>query len=207
MKRCLRYTLFAILAAALPAVAQVAPSAYSDAMPDQITFTYIHTFEDYSLQTQDGLDNSRLNGVGVEYDYRRYYPIELVASVRDSSGQPLAQHLFTAVAGVGYVRSLAGAMDGRLNETEDHWYERWSPFVALQGGLARTSSRDEMYLYTKPQTGFAFALSAGADYQLRHHWSLRPITFEDEYLPFGVQGQSSTYWNIETGIGYVFHWR
>lgn len=192
---------------ALPGFAQAAPSAYSDSVPDQVTAFYVRTITDYSFNTGTQIERTSLSGGGAEYAYRRFYPFELLGTFRYSYGHVLSQHLFIAAAGVGYSRYVAGVLDGRIQHGGGEWYERWSPFISMQVGLARTSSSQSMYLYTKPMTGFASLLSAGVDYQLRRHIAIRPIFLEDEYLPFGVQGQHSTYWQFGAGVGYTFHWR
>lgn len=204
----LRFVLSAVmlLFAVFPALAQVAPSAYSDTAPDQVTAFYVKTITDYSLEVGHKTTRTSLNGIGIEYAYRHYYPFTIVGTVRYSHGALLSQNLLTAVAGVGYARYVAGVLDGRLQDS-GHWYERWIPFASFQCGFARTNSAKNMYLYTKPKAGFASLLSAGVDYQLRRHVAIRPIFFEDEYLPFAVQGQHSTYWQFGAGVGYTFHWR
>ena len=208
MKTQLTALLAAIfIAASYQASAQVAPAAYSDTQPDQITLSYVRTQDDYALNTGTKLIDTRLIGLGLEYAYRGYYPIEILGSVRYSSGQPLGQKIETAVAGIGYTRSLNGTLEGRLQQMYGHWYERVSPYITFQAGVARTRSNDLMYLYTKPKMGFTSILSAGLDMHPLRHVAIRPIYFEDQYLPFGVQGHTSTYWNFGAGIGYTFHWR
>jgi long-subunit fatty acid transport protein len=68
--------------------------------------------------------------------------------------------------------------------------------------MARTSSGEQMYLYTAPQWGLAFETGVGIDYQFNPHWGIRGVQFENQYLPFGPRG--SVYWSIGAGITYRF---
>jgi len=198
LRRALAFTLFsALLTVGHGASAQVAPAAYADTMSDQITLTGIRTEDDYALKTNSVIQQVRLYGGGMEYRSRRWYPFEVIASARYLAGQPLDQRFITVAGGIGYVRSIP--------YHREHFYERISPLCSLQVGATRTSSPDMMYLYQKPVIGFTMLTSAGIDYHSLGHIVVRPFFVENQYLPFGVQGRSSVYWNYGAGIGFSFH--
>jgi hypothetical protein len=158
-----------------------------DWAPDVVAATFLYTVDDYSLQvSSSSLQRTRLEGVGVEYASRHFYPWEVVGTAQYSGGEPLGQKLLSTEAGVGYCRSL----------------KHWTPFARVVGGAARTSSGDLMYLYQGPKWGLAVSTSTGADYQLTPRWGIRAVQLQNEYLPYGQRG--SVYWSIGTGITYHF---
>ena len=159
-----------------------------DWAPDQLAATFLYTVDDYSLQvTPTNLERTHLGGGSVEYASRHFYPWEIVGSAQYSSGQPLGQKLISAAGGAGYCRS----------------FKHWTSYARVLAGIARTSSNDQMYLYTAPHWGLALNTSVGVDYQLTPRWGIRGVQFENQYLPFGSRG--SVYWSIGTGITYRFH--
>jgi hypothetical protein len=169
-------------------LAQVRPAVTYNWAPDQLAATFLYTVDDYSLEVSPtNLERVRLGGGSVEYALRHFYPWELVGSAQYLSGEPLGQKLISVGGGAGYCRS----------------FKHWTPYARVLGGMARTSSDDQMYLYTAPKWGLAFNTSVGADYQLTPRWGIRGVQFENEYLPFGSRG--SVYWSIGTGITYRFH--
>ena len=169
-------------------LAQGRPEVSYDWAPDQLAATFMYTVDDYSLEVSPAnLERTHLAGGSVEYASRHFYPLELVGSAQYLSGEPLGQKLISVGGGAGYCRS----------------FKRWTPYARVLGGMARTSSDDQMYLYTAPKWGLAFNTSVGADYQLTPRWGIRGVQFENEYLPFGSRG--SVYWSIGTGITYRFH--
>ena len=187
MRRHLATIILGVSFAGISLFAQARHEVSYDWAPDQLAATFMYTVDDYSLQvTPTNLERTRLGGGSVEYASRHFYPWELVGSAQYSSGQPLGQKLISAGGGAGYCRS----------------FKRWTPYARVLGGMARTSSNDEMYLYTAPKWGLAFNTSVGADYQLTPRWGIRGVQFENEYLPFGSRG--SVYWSIGTGITYHF---
>jgi hypothetical protein len=155
--------------------------------PDQLAATFLYTIDDYSLQkSPTNLERTHLGGGNVEYASRHFYPWEIVGAIRYSSGQPLGQKLVSVGGGAGYCRNI----------------KHWTPYARVLSGIARTSSNDEMYLYSAPKWGFALNTSVGADYQLTPRWGIRGAQLQNEYLPFGSRG--SVYWSIGTGITYHF---
>ena len=166
-------------------LAQARHEVNYDWAPDQLAATFMYTVDDYSLEVSPtNLERTHLGGGSVEYASRRFFPWEIVGAVQYSSGQPLGQKLISAGGGAGYCRS----------------FKHWTPYARVLGGMARTRSNDQMYLYTAPKWGLAFNTSVGADYQLTPRWGIRGVQFANEYLPFGLRG--SVYWSIGTGITY-----
>ena len=167
--------------------AQVREQANFRRTSDELVATFLETVDDYSLQvTSSTLQRTRLSGAEVEYASRHFYPWEVVGAAQYSEGQPLGQKLLLTEAGAGYCRS----------------FKQWTPFVRIMGGLARTSSRVLMYLYTAPKWGLASTVSAGFDVKLTPRWGIRGIQIQNEYLPYGSRG--SVYWSIGSGISYHF---
>ncbi len=166
--------------------AQARNEASLDWAPDQLTATFLYTADDYSLQVSaSSLRRTLLEGVGVEYASRHFYPWEVVGAVQYSEGEPLGQKLVSTGAGVGYCRNLKG----------------WVPFARVVAGATRTSSADLMYLYRSPRWGAAFSTAAGVDYRITPRWGIRMAQLQDEYLPYGSRG--SVYWSFGTGITYI----
>lgn len=161
------------------------PEMRFDWAPSQITALYRFTIDDYSLLTETGLQRTRLNGGELEYSWRRLYPWEIVGTVSYSQGNPLGQQIVTAAGGVGYTRGLTRFV---------------TPYARLQVGISRTSSNDDMYLYTAPQWGFTTVESVGLDVRVSPHWGVRALQLQNEYLPFGSHG--SVYWSMGAGINY-----
>jgi hypothetical protein len=187
MRRYLATIILGVSFAGSTLFAQARQEVRYDWAPDQLAATFFYTVDDYSLQeSPTNLERTHLNGGGVEYTSRHFYPWEIVGAAQYSSGQPLGQELISVGGGAGYCRS----------------FKHWTPYARLLGGIARTSSNDLMYLYTAPHWGLALNTSVGADYQLTPRWGIRGVQFENEYLPFGSHG--SVYWSIGTGITYHF---
>jgi hypothetical protein len=158
-----------------------------DWAPDQLAATFRYSVDDYSLQvTPTNLERNHLGGGAVEYSARHFYPWEIVVTVQYSSGKPLGQKLVSAGGGAGYCRN----------------FKHWTPYARFIGGMVRTSSNDQMYLYTAPKWGLEINTNVGADYQLTPRWGIRGLQLQNEYLPFGSHG--SVYWSIATGITYHF---
>ena len=168
-------------------LAQARHEVNYDWAPDQLAATFMYTVDDYSLEVSPtNLERTHLGGGSVEYASRRFFPWEIVGAVQYSSGQPLGQKLISAGGGAGYCRS----------------FKHWTPYARVLGGMARTRSNDQMYLYTAPKWGLAFNTSVGADYQLTPRWGIRGVQLQNQYLPFGPRG--SVYWSIGMGITYHF---
>jgi len=186
-----RYLLTIILGVSLAGstlFAQARQEVSYDWAPDQLAATFLYTVDDYSLEViPTNLERTHLAGGSVEYASRRFYPWEIVGSTQYSSGQPLGQKLIFAGGGAGYCRS----------------FKHCTSYARVLAGIARTSSNDQMYLYTAPHWGLALNTSVGVDYQLTPRWGIRGVQFENQYLPFGSRG--SVYWSIGTGITYRFH--
>jgi hypothetical protein len=181
---CMAYGLLCCAAASAQTIGAHSQLQY-DWVPDQVSATYQWTLDDYSLQTSaSSVSRITLQGGTVEYAWRHYYPWEVVAVAQYSTGNPLAQSMGTVALGAGYCRRFV----------------RWTPFGRVQAGIARTSSSQNMYLYSGPRTGFATVLSAGGDYQLSPHWGIRAIQVQNEYLPYGSRG--SVYWSAGAGVTY-----
>jgi hypothetical protein len=167
--------------------AQARKQVSYDWAPAQLAATFMYAVDDYSLQvTSTNPERVHLGGGGIEFASRRFYPWEIVETAQYFSGQPLGQKLIVANGGGGYCRNL----------------KRWTPYVRVLGGMARTRSNDQMYLYTAPKWGLSVSTSVGADYQLTPRWGIRGVQLQNEYLPFGSRG--SVYWSIGTGITYHF---
>ena len=190
--------------ATVPACAQrpaASPVRYSW-MPNQVTFSWIYTRDDYGLVTPPGLispgasitqqqaaavpwQRVTLSGFNLEYAYHKFYPWEILGSYRNESGNPLGQKLATYAAGGGYVRQFG----------------RYAPFGSLQVGASRTSSTGGQYLLPSPTTGLTSIFTGGVDVRLRPRWGARGY-IENQYLPFGPSG--SVYWSAGAGIFFRF---
>ena len=144
--------------------AQARQEVSYDWAPDQLAATFLYTVDDYSLQeSPTNLEKTHLGGGSVEYASRHFYPWEIVGAIQYSSGQPLGQKLVSVGGGAGYCRN----------------FKRWTPYARVLGGMARTSSNDEMYLYTAPKWGLAFNTSVGTDYQLTPRWGIRGVQLQE----------------------------
>ena len=168
------------------ALAQATSPVQFSWMPNQITASWIYTREDYEFSNEPGLPAQRLTlqGANAEYAYRRWYPWMIDASFRYQKADLLGQKLLTGAAGVGYVRQFG----------------RYAPYGELQVGATNTSSTDYQYLYTSSQLGLTTLLQGGIDVRLGNGlFGVRPVYVENQYLPFGVQGHQSIYWNIGAG--------
>lgn len=183
--------LLATLFSAAPAHSQARQELKYRYMSDQITGYYQRTYDDYQLRLLDGtLERIELNGGTVEFAWHKLYPFEFIGAASYRAGQPEGQKLMTFTGGAGYTRILA---------------KRYNPFVHVGAGLAHTSSDDAQYLYETSKSSFFFDVSGGLDVLLsKKHWGVRPINVEVQYLPFGVQGHSSTYLSFGTGAFYRF---
>ena len=159
-------------------------------VPPQLTISYQHIDEDYQFLESDGsLKRVVLNGIAVEHAYRRFYPIEIIARASYAAGNPLGQKLTMATAGAGYSREFA---------------HRYNPFVRVTAGIARTSSNDMQYLYSASRNGFDLNVYGGLDVSVNPRWGVRAIEVQNQYLPYGVQGQGSVYWSIGAGAFFRF---
>ncbi len=169
-------------------LAQARKQLTYDWQPSQFSATYQWTLDDYSLRVSSTqLQKTRLNGAAGEYAFRSFYPWEIIGAIQYSQGQPLAQHLMAAQAGLGYCRG----------------YKHWIPFGRVLAGMARTSSTKDMYLYPRARSGFALGMSVGSDYQLTPRFGIRVIQVQNQYLPFGSNG--SVYWSLSSGINFRLH--
>ena len=180
----------AFLSSAVGAKAQARQEVTYNIVPPQLTITYQHIDEDYQFLESDGsLKRVMLNGIAIEYAYRRFYPVEIISRASYSAGNPLSQKLSTASAGVGYSREFA---------------HRYDPFVRVTAGIARTSSNDMQYLYSSSRNGFDLNVYGGLDVSVKRRWGVRAIEVQNQYLPYGVQGQGSVYWSIGAGAFFRF---
>jgi hypothetical protein len=162
------------------------PSVRYSVLPSQLTIAGLYTRSDYEVLSASGVEQHlHLQGVSLEFDYRRFYPLEAVASVHEEFGNLLGQKLTTFAAGAGYVRR----------------YKRYVPFAQIQAGMARTQSTGQQYLYDTPTTGSCFFLTAGSDAEIKPNWGVRGFV-ENQYLPFGEKG--SIYWTAGAGVYYRF---
>lgn len=165
--------------------AQARQEVTYDDSQNQLTAIFQRTLEDYSLHNPDGsVSRIELNGGVVEYSWRHYYPLEIVARASYSSGQPLGQTLMSFTAGAGYTRQFR---------------RRYSPFARFTAGVAHTSSDSYQYLYSHGNSGFALNLAGGLDVSLTRRWGIRAVDFQNQYLPFGVHDRGSVYWSFGAG--------
>ncbi len=161
-----------------------------DFSPSQFTGLYQRTLDDYSVQNSNGSTTRvELNGGVGEYAYRRFYPFEIVGRASYGLGQPLGQHLMSFTAGGGYTRQIR---------------RRYYPFGCVTAGFAHTSSTSGQYLYGSGSSGFAFNMAGGLDIDVKRHYGVRAIEFENQYLPFGVNHHGSVYWSFGAGAYYRF---
>jgi hypothetical protein len=154
------------------------------ALPNQLYLGYERSQTDYALKTPTGDVTSVTSGLNLQYGYRKVDHVLLLGTLRYGSGKVLGEHLTTLGAGAGYVLYL----------------DRYEPFAQALVGLSRLSSKDHMYLASAPHTGFATLAGAGLDVALWGRWGVRPIYIENQYLPFGIAGKNSVYWNIGGGV-------
>jgi hypothetical protein len=179
-----------LLGSAGSARAQARQEVKYNMVPPQLTVSYQHIDEDYQFLEHDGsLKRVVLNGVAGEYAYRRFYPVEIIARASYAAGNPLSQKLTAVSAGAGYSREFA------------HHYD---PFVRVTAGIARTSSGDMQYLYSASRNGFDLNVYGGLDILVKPRWGVRAIEVQNQYLPYGVQGQGSVYWSIGAGAFFRF---
>jgi hypothetical protein len=178
------------LSGAVGAKAQARQEVQYNIVPPQLTITYQHIDEDYQFLEHDGsLKRVVLNGIAAEYAYRGFYPLEVISRVSYTAGNPLSQKLTTISAGAGYSREFA---------------HRYSPFARVTAGIARTSSGDMQYLYSSSRSGFDLNVCGGLDVLVKPRWGVRAIEVQNQYLPYGVQGQGSVYWSIGAGAFFRF---
>ncbi len=158
-----------------------------DSLPSQVSAVFQYTANNYYLKNPDGtLSNTNLTGGVVEYAYRRFYPIEVVARVSYAHGQTLSQTLTSYTAGVGYTRGFG----------------RYQPYARITTGLSRTTSTGDQYLYSTAVNGFTAVGVAGLDLRIHGHFGLRAVELGTAYLPYG--SKSSIYRSIGTGLFYSF---
>lgn len=163
------------------------PTIRYKGLTDQATFMYLRTDTGYALNTSSGLKNENLTGIGVQWTWRKFYPLDILGTYRLEHGSVLSQTFQTAAVGVGYA----------------HPIYRFAPLVQLQAGISRTTSQHYMYLYDGARTGFTTLIGAGVDMKVNGNWGVRPVFVEFQYLPYGQI--HSKYWNFGTGIFYRFH--
>jgi hypothetical protein len=179
-----------LLCSAGSARAQTRQEVKYNMVPPQLTVNYQHIDEDYQFLERNGsLKRVVLNGVAGEYVYRRFYPVEIIARASYAAGNPLSQKLSAVSAGVGYSREFAHSYD---------------PFVRVTAGIARTSSGDMQYLYSASRNGLDLNVYGGLDVLVKPRWGVRAIEVQNQYLPYGVQGQGSVYWSIGGGAFFRF---
>jgi hypothetical protein len=179
-----------LLSCAAGANAQARQEVKYNMVPPQLTVSYQRSYEDYQFLEHDGtLRRIELNGVAAEYAYRRFYPVEIISRASYAAGNPLSQKLVTASAGAGYSRDFA---------------HRYDPFVRVTAGIARTTSGDMQYLYSGTRDGFALNIYGGLDVLVGQRWGVRAIEVQNQYLPYGVQGQGSVYWSVGAGAFFRF---
>jgi hypothetical protein len=172
------------------ASAQARQELKYDFSPSQLTGLYQRTLDDYSVQNSNGsITRVELNGGVGEYAYRRFYPFEMVGRISYGLGQPLGQHLMTFTAGGGYTRRIC---------------YRYYPFGRVTAGFAHTSSTGHQYLHASGSSGVAFNTAGGLDIDVKRHYGVRAIEFENQYLPFGVNNHESVYWGFGAGVYYRF---
>jgi hypothetical protein len=149
-------------------------------------YDYVRT--DYALVTASGNQVATTAGANFEYDMRKYEHVAYIGSVRYGSGSPFNQSLITGAAGASYLLH----------------YKRYEPFVHAMGGYSRLASKHPaggMYL-ANTNTGLTMILGGGIDVRVKERWSVRAISIEDVYLPFG--SDRSTYWSVGAGVLYNF---
>jgi hypothetical protein len=179
-----------LLSSVVGAKAQARQEVQYNIVPPQLTITYQHIDEDYQFLERDGsLKRVVLNGIAAEYANRRFYPLEIISRVSYAAGNPLSQKLSAVSGGVGYSREFA---------------HRYDPFVRVTAGIARTSSGDMQYLYSSSRNGFDLNVYGGLDVSVKRRWGVRAIEVQNQYLPYGVQGQGSVYWSIGAGAYFRF---
>jgi hypothetical protein len=179
-----------LLSSVVGAKAQARQEVQYNIVPPQLTITYQHIDEDYQFLERDGsLKRVVLNGIAAEYANRRFYPLEIISRVSYAAGNPLSQKLSAVSGGVGYSREFA---------------HRYDPFVRVTAGIARTSSGDMQYLYPSSRNGFDLNVYGGLDVLVKPRWGVRAIEVQNQYLPYGVQGQGSVYWSIGAGAFFRF---
>ena len=169
--------------AAYDTIAPLRANAFADSV--YVGFDHIRT--DYALVTPTGNELAETSGVNVEFDMRRKEHIAYIATVRYGMGSPFSEGLATGAAGASYLFHLS----------------RFEPYVHLMGGYSRLASNHPeggMYL-ANVNTGAAVIFGGGLDVRVKERWSVRVISLEDIYLPFG-QWRSS-YWSV--GAGAIYH--
>jgi hypothetical protein len=60
------------------------------------------------------------------------------------------------------------------------------------------------YLYSASRNGFDLNVYGGLDVSVNRSWGVRAIEVQNQYLPYGVQGQGSVYWSIGAGAFFRF---
>lgn len=158
-------------------------------LANQVFAGYEHMTLDYSLKTDTGAQRLTASGVNLQYAYRQHDHLMLVGSGRYLKGNPLGITLTSVTGGAGYVLD----------------WKRYQAFALGQAGFTRlsSSSPDGIYLSTSAQTGFTASVGAGLDVNIGDRYGIRPIYFENQFLPFGTK--RSEYWSISSGVLFRFH--
>jgi hypothetical protein len=161
----------------------IAPIATSG-LDNQLFAGYEHMTLDYALKTGTGQQRLTASGVNLQYAYRQRDHVMFVGSGRYLKGNPLGITLAGATGGAGYVLD----------------WKRYQAFALGQAGFTRlsASSPDGIYLSTSAQTGFTASVGVGVDINIGDRYGIRPLYFEDQFLPFG--SNRSVYWSLSSGI-------
>jgi len=174
--------------ASAQAYGPVAGPLYQSGLQHEMYVGYQRLSTDYSLATASGDRTAVTSGLDLQYRWHgSNNHLAVVGEAQSNRGTLLGQKLNTAAVGGVYVATVG----------------RYAPFAQILGGASRLTSTDSMYLQTDAKTGLALLYGAGLDIHLTSHWGIRPVYFEEQYLPsFGPRG--SVYWKAGTGILYRF---
>ncbi len=192
-RRCVeRVLLCVVLLLCVCALAQneptVQPVLIDYRIGNQVYVGFQHNWIDYRLQTGETTTRAEGSGFDAQYRVKEFGKIGVLGSARMSSGSPLGQKLLTVAGGASFSFPM----------------RRYRPFTQALLGYSRVTSKDDMYLTKGSSNGLTTLLGIGVDIDVSHHWGVRPLYLENQYVTVGSNGKGSFAWNVGGGLTYRF---